>query len=365
MVRVTVVGAGLAGLATALYATTAGHHVVVLERTERLGGRGTSQTVDGAPFGYGLHLLLKKGPLMKLVRTISRLPMVLASPRNDRLMIPGHGMVRPRNDVKQAVSHRRALRSVEREAPVVQAASLLAGSGLPEHGPRYQALQKHRLAWVGEGWAGLAGRMAAALDEVGVLMESNCTVSSVSHGRVELEDGRTFESDVVVLACGFQQARTLLKPIAPSLLEGLATVKASTVDVTLGSRPLGTLHGVVDPEEGAYVLDLSNVQPRLQLEGAYLSAVMAEREGESADERLDRLDRFLHRHATGWDAHVLHQRRQRSVEVQTTGRKPSFDACAKHGLLFAGEWVASDHSLADAAVETGRLVGQNIARALN
>ena len=85
MARVTVVGAGIAGLTAALYAVTAGHHVVVLDRTDRLGGRATSQTVDGAPFGYGLHLLLQRGPLMKVVKKISRMPVVLASPRMDRL----------------------------------------------------------------------------------------------------------------------------------------------------------------------------------------------------------------------------------------------------------------------------------------
>ena len=55
--------------------------------------------------------------------------------------------------------------------------------------------------------------MAAALDEVGVLIEANCQVSGVEQGRVVLEDGRTFESDVVVLATGASQAARLLKPI--------------------------------------------------------------------------------------------------------------------------------------------------------
>ena len=67
MVRVTVVGAGIAGLTAALYAVTAGHHVVVLDRTDQIGGRATSQTVDGAPFGYGLHLLHQRGPLLSLI----------------------------------------------------------------------------------------------------------------------------------------------------------------------------------------------------------------------------------------------------------------------------------------------------------
>ena len=116
-------------------------------------------------------------------------------------------------------------------------------------------------------------------------------------------------------------------------------------------------------EAGAYVLDVANVQPKLGLEGAFLSALMVERAGESKDERLERLERFLARHAKGWDRHVLHERRQRDIVVQTTGQKPAFDAYADRGILLAGEWVLSEHT-ADAAAATGKLCGQNIHEAL-
>ncbi len=72
MVRVLVVGAGLAGLACALEATTLGHHVVVLERSSRIGGRGTTQNLDDFPVGFGPHLFLKKGPFHALVRKLRR-----------------------------------------------------------------------------------------------------------------------------------------------------------------------------------------------------------------------------------------------------------------------------------------------------
>ena len=363
MARVTVVGAGIAGLATALYATTAGHHVVVLERTDRLGGRGTSQTVEGAPFGYGLHLLLQRGPLMKLVKKISRLPLVLSSPRLDRLNIPSVGAVRPRNNVRLAAQHRRALRQRDSSSPVVQAVSLLAGSGDPDFGQRYSALNRQRLSVIGEGWSGVVGRMAAALDEVGVLIEANCHVNTIDNGRVHLKDGRAFESDVIVLACGVQQAKRLLKGLGNDALSELKPVFASTVDVTLDTKPLASIHGIIDPSEGAYVLDCNNIQPRLQLPGAFLSAVMVARDGESEEDRFERLNRFLDHHAVGWRKHVLHERKQTNILVQTRGTKPSYDAYAEHGILLAGEWVDSAHTLADAAADTGRLAGQNIAKA--
>jgi glycine/D-amino acid oxidase-like deaminating enzyme len=364
MARVTVVGAGIAGLATALYATTAGHHVVVLDRTDRLGGRGTSQTIDAAPFGYGLHLLQKRGPLANLIKKISRLPLVLASPRLDRLNVANVGPIRPRNNVRLAANRRRALRQGDATSPIVQAAALLAGSGTPDTGARFRALLRQRLCVVGEGWAGLVGRMAAALDEVGVLIEPNCTVQSVEAGRVVLEDGRTFESDVVVLACGFVQASRLLGGLDDHDMTQVTPVRASTIDVTLASRPLGPLHGILDPEEGAYIVDAANIQRRWHLEGAFLSAVMTQRPGEDSQARLERLEEFIDLHAVGWRKHMLHERKQPSIVVQTEGHKPPFDAFARHGILLAGEWVACEHTLADAAAFTGRHTGQNIATAL-
>lgn len=359
MARVTVVGAGIAGLTAALYAVTAGHHVVVLDRTDRLGGRAASQTVDDAPFGYGLHLLLNRGPLMRVVKKISRLPTVLAAPRLDRLHVVGVGPLRPRNNVRLASELRRELKRRDAGSPAFQGAALLAGSGVPLTDERYTALLKGRLNVVGEGWSGLVGRMAAALDEVGVLIEANCNVTSIEHRTVVLDDGRTFQSDTVILACGLKQARKLLKFLDDDGTSDVEPVRASTLDVTLSSRPVEALHGIVDPAEGAYLVDVANVQPKLGLSGAFLSAVMVERQGESVDDRNHRFDRFLERHARGWERHTLHDRRQRNIVVQTSGSKPRFDVHRSHGILLAGEWVASDHSLADAAAQTGRMCGQH------
>ena len=155
MVRVTVVGAGIAGLTAALFATTAGHHVVVLDRTDRLGGRGTSENVKGAPFGFGPHLIQQRGPLMQTIKKISKLPVVLNSPRIDRTYAVGVGALRPRNNVRRAAGLRRAFRVKDTNSMAVQAAAFLAGSGVPTYDDRFVSLQKEKLSVVGEGWAGL------------------------------------------------------------------------------------------------------------------------------------------------------------------------------------------------------------------
>jgi phytoene dehydrogenase-like protein len=349
-----------------LYATTAGHHVVVLDRTDRLGGRGTSQSIDGIPFGYGPHLLDRKGPLAQVTKKVSRLKMALASPRLDRLFVTGVGALRPRNNVKKAAQLRRELKHHLPQSEAVKGANLLASMGHYQPSPsRLKALTSSKLSLVGEGWAGIVGRMAAALDEVGVLIEPNCTVTAVQGGEVSLDDGRSFESDVIILACGANTARKLLNDVRPDLLDSIKPVKASTLDLLLDSKPMGTKHGVMDANEGGILLELSNIQSRFKVQGSLLSAALFAREGESHEAREERLLAFVDQHATGWQHHIVHERRQRNITVQTQGEKPPFDALKEDGILLAGEWVKSEAMLSDAAAETGRKAGQNISSALS
>jgi len=58
--RVIIIGAGVAGLCAAIQSSIAGHHVVVLDRAKRIGGRATSQNRDGFSLHYGPHLIDKK-----------------------------------------------------------------------------------------------------------------------------------------------------------------------------------------------------------------------------------------------------------------------------------------------------------------
>ena len=62
-----------------------------------------------------------------------------------------------------------------------------------------------------EGWIGLVGRIAAALDEIGVLIECGVKVDSLHDYGVKLGDGKKVEADVVILACGLKTATRLLK----------------------------------------------------------------------------------------------------------------------------------------------------------
>jgi phytoene desaturase len=66
MKRVTIVGAGVGGLATALRLAHRGCQVTVLEKTEQVGGRNRRESVNGCSFDGGPTLLMMLDPFRKL-----------------------------------------------------------------------------------------------------------------------------------------------------------------------------------------------------------------------------------------------------------------------------------------------------------
>ena len=376
MVRVLVVGAGLAGLACALEATTLGHHVVVLERSSRIGGRGTTQNLDEFPMGYGPHLFLKKGPFHDLVRKLSRVKLAATPLRLHRTELIGQGIVRPSEDIKTALTNKRILRDANHEHPLVEGCQFLASWGGQANELRYTGLQKSQLMVSNEGWAGMVGRLAAALDEVGVFIECGPEVQRIEQGKVFLTDGRDIETDVIVLACGPSAAKkiagTMDEQRSKDLFSPLKRISASFIEVGLDSKSLSGKHAVIDTQNKYIVLDYRAIQPRLGREGSHLSALAigglesdpGETRYPTANERLDALKSFLDKRASGWQDHVIQQSEQSKITLHDAGtsRIPQL-AMADVGVLFAGAWVEGEHILADGAVNSGRLAGRTIAAA--
>ena len=73
MARIVVIGAGIAGLTAAVHAHQRGHQVIVLDRSNKIGGRGTSEISKSTPLDLGPHLLEKGGPTWKIAKTLSRM----------------------------------------------------------------------------------------------------------------------------------------------------------------------------------------------------------------------------------------------------------------------------------------------------
>jgi len=375
MARVLVVGAGLAGLSAAIDASANGHHVVVLERTKTVGGKGTSQNKEGFSLTFGPHLVHKKGPLWQLCRRLSKRKPASATIRLDKTEILGSGMIRPKDNISKVIENKKALKSKDIAHPVVKAASFLS-SWNSNNMSRIEALSKSKLLVSNEGWIGLVGRLAAALDEIGVLIECGVKVDSLHDYGVKLNNGKKVEADVVILACGLNGARKLLTDIYPNrtdeVLANPSRTTASIIELGLTSKSLRGRHAIIDTENNTAAIDYVAIQPRLSAHGSHISAItvgglsgdVGETKFESSEQRLQYLENFLDSQAGGWRDHVVTDLRQEKITIHEYCEKEidSF-AFSDVGIILAGSWVKSDYILADAAVHSGRTAGQNIGKA--
>ncbi|MEC7228853.1 MAG: FAD/NAD(P)-binding protein, partial [Candidatus Thermoplasmatota archaeon] len=142
MARVVIVGAGIAGLSAAIHAVLSGHHVVVLEKRNKIGGRGTSQNVDGFSLHYGPHLFDKSGPFFQMCKKLSRVKPEVKSLRLDKVEVAGFGPIRPVGNVKQAVLNKRSIKRRDPENPYYKAIEFLSSWGIEQGHNRIKSVTK-------------------------------------------------------------------------------------------------------------------------------------------------------------------------------------------------------------------------------
>ena len=354
MARVVVIGAGIAGLVAAIHAVSDGHHVVVLERKSKIGGRGTSQNSEGFSLHFGPHLIDKSGPFYKLCKQLSRIKPSIKSVRLDKIEVAGHGLVRPVGNIKQAALNRQSIKAKTTGNPYYESVKFLSTWGIGENDYRIKALSKSKLSVSNEGWIGLIGRLGAALDEVGVLIETGCEVVSVQGQKIVLKDGRQVECDAVILACGAGAARTILQEVDEEIyasnFANISPKFASSIEAGLSSKPMLGKHCLVDYENGAAIIDYTAIQPRLGTTGSHISAIIT---GGSEDGRIERLESILDTHLSGWKNHLITDLRQQKIVVGYSNCV-EYDIFSKERILLAGPWVKSEYLLADAAADTGK-----------
>lgn len=65
-----VIGGGLSGLVAAIYAARTGHSVILVEKSNKLGGRASSKVLNGNVFNIGAHALYRSGQAMNIFREL-------------------------------------------------------------------------------------------------------------------------------------------------------------------------------------------------------------------------------------------------------------------------------------------------------
>lgn len=354
MARVLVVGSGLAGLGAALEASLRGHQVVILEKRKELGGKSTSTDFDGIPIGFGPHLMLKNGPLHKLVKKLSRMKPRVTPLLAGKIEILGYGLLKPVNDVKKSIELKKAIKDQDLTNQSLIAADFISSWGIGS-AQRRDALLGNKLVCTNEGGQGIIGRLMLALDEVGVYLEKGRTVNKINGKSVVLNDGKDTIADYVILACGVKEANRILKNSGLSPLPQIKQYSASTIEVALDSYPFSGKHAEIDVQHKSAIFDLRRIAPGLSGLGSHLSAIRILESGEDAENNLQSLETMLDKRCAGWNDHIIAIRKTKNVTIGVDIEdRVQPDLYSEYNIFLAGDWVESDYILSDGAVESGR-----------
>lgn len=285
MRRVLVVGAGLKGLVTAIEEHLAGNQVFIIEKRGIIGGRGTSEKSHGYNIEHGPHLLLKGGKLHKIVKKVSKIKPSLRPIIPSKIMIAGTGLLYPINSPK-TIFNLKSGNDPIRE----QAINLISGWG-NENSARRKALFKHKLCVVGGGWAGLVGRLASTLEEVGVPIQCNTEVV-VKEGKPFLKDGPEIEADVIHYCTGPDKNNR---------------IKVSTLDLILDHSPLGETHALVKGDIA--IINMGAIHPLRVSKGHSQLSCISTRGGVKSIEKL------LDERVAGWRNHIITKRENNQITI--------------------------------------------------
>ena len=174
-----------------------------------------------------------------MVKKLSKVKPSLRPLRPNKILVVGHGILYPVNNPKEMLNLKMGRDQVRENA-----LRLISGWGqdIPE---RRKALLKGRLCVVGEGWAGLIGRLASTLEEVGVPIQTGMKITESYEGGVVTSKGLKIEADEVRMCDG--------APVGDA-------IKVATLDVVLDNRPLKGLHGLVKGDVA--ILDLAAIHSK-------------------------------------------------------------------------------------------------------
>lgn len=278
MGRVLVIGAGLKGLVTGIREHLAGNRVFIVEKRETIGGRGTSEKSQGFAIEHGPHLLLKGGELHKMIKKVSKIKPSLRPIIPSKILIAGIGPMYPINDPK-ALFQLKSGNDPIRE----NAIKLISGWGI-ENPSRRKALLKHKLCVINEGWAGLVGRLATTLEEVGVPIQCNTEII-MKNGKPFVKDGPEIEADRVYFCVGPEKNNR---------------IEVSTYDIILNNNPLGKTHALI--KEDVAIMNLGAIHTnKLPENYAHLSCI-------SIKEGVKAIEALLDERLSGWRNHIVTQR---------------------------------------------------------
>ena len=404
--RVVIAGGGLAGLACAKALVSAGAEVTVLEASDHVGGRVTSDEVEGFVIDRGFQVLLSAYPEIDrqldrtaldlrpfergaLVRRGSKLIPIMdpfANPLKAPRMAVG-GLIRPR-DAFATLKLLREARGSGRSSDVtildaLNAAGVsnsmlegfwrpfLAGITLDRKLQTSARFLDFLLSNFSAGPATVPNggmrripeQLAAGLPNSVVRTRSK--VASIEKGKVRLTDGGTLEADFVVVATDARTASKLIDELPTP-----ETLAVGQIAFDAGSAPPTTDAILVLDGDGSGPVNnlqvMSNAAPGYAPAGGSLVTCSILSGELGADDDLleqrvrSQLTDWFGASVAGWKTLRI-DRVEHSLPAQPVG---SLDPIERPLRLRRWLWVAGDHRATasiDGALSSGRHVGEQIA----
>jgi len=364
--RVTVIGAGIAGLVAAITAAEEGCDVLLLEKRAGLGGR--ARTTRGAyRANLGPHALYRDGALWKWLEERQMLPAVVGRGREPFLFVEdGRATTSPpvlRSAIRTILespapsglsfSDWAAPRVGLREADLLAAFAFITTFEW-EAGRLSAAFVQERIRrqtgrdvvrYVVGGWAALIDQLRVRAVHLGVVVEARHKVSRLP-------------STPVVVATDSAAAARLLG--CPSLR--LAGTRVGLLDLALTETALPT--AVLDLKQRFYLARYTAFDRSLAPPGEELIQIVCGcQPGESFGATHERAERVLDTLDAGWRQHSCWRRPSLlsgatgaiDLPGKTVGDRPPIQFAA--AVFCAGDYVAAPGLLAEVSHASGVMAG--------
>ena len=332
MMRVAVVGGGVAGLSACIQLAADGAEVILVEARDTLGGRARMRNTGDWVIDPGLHLMRKKGPLNQLLRKL-RAPRVI-------------GEQFRQIDFFSISSDRNAGLSKLENMSISSTSKVSTEFIIPRGG-----------------WSSIIGRLIVAVNQLNVEIYVGEKVESIilQNKKVQsiIVNGKKIHCDKIVLAIPPSEAAPLLKNIGlkTSKLDSCEPQLSAALDMAIEAKVMSPYSGIFDPKSGVIAIDIAQkdrIPPGREAdECSIIHAVNLRGDGNNA---LEEIKNLLDSRCAGWRSHLSKRRSTPSIMIHpcTLEQRIQGSVYASSGIILAGAHVISDYTLSDASVSTGR-----------
>ncbi len=409
--NVIVVGGGIAGLTAAIYLARGGKKVTLFEKERSLGGRSTTSLRAGFRFNLGPHIVYRRGAAAQVYRELG-IPVRGGRPRlSATALLAGDGYKLPISAMSLALtgilgpkakidfaSLMLRLRSIDPKALegmtirqwldanvsdsrlrlVLESLLRFATYSCDLEQSASVALEQLRLAmrgtvFVDEGWQKIVDALHSSAVSAGVNFVTSSRVIGVIHddrvraieigGLNDEPKGTRLPAETVVLALDPATARSLVGDGEFARSWGdLKPVTAACLDVALSKLPNPKRRFAVAVDRPLH-LAVHSAFAQLAPHGGALVHAMKYAAAPDASDEHD-LEVLLDEAQPGWRDVVVHRRFLPDAKVSNALITPAVPRPSPvtpvRGLYLAGDWVAAEGALADAALSSARTAAKAI-----